>query len=119
MLSSFLAFRLTSRAALLTSLALAVCGCTSQGPGVSNITVSSTTPANASYDCGAQGRINIARAATGVRLTESDGSSFDLPASPPSQASRFGEEGLALVVENGEALWMKAGATPMTCRRSS
>lgn len=52
-----------------------------------------------------------------VRLVEPDGESYVLPASPPTQNSRFGEGGLALVVEGGEALWMKAGSPPVTCRR--
>lgn len=74
-------------------------------------------PRSAAYDCGEGHRIVIERAGNAVRLTDVDGESYDLPASPPSQASRFGEGGLALVVESGEALWMKAGKQPATCRR--
>ena len=76
----------------------------------------SVMPRNASYDCGDSGSIVVEAATDAVRLTEADGSSYDLPASPPSQASRFGTDGLALVVEEGEALWMKAGKEPVTCR---
>lgn len=78
--------------------------------------LASAMPRNATYDCGENGRIRVEGAGSVVRLTESDGSSYDLPASPPRQASRFGGDGLALVVEEGEALWMKAGKEPMTCR---
>ncbi len=78
--------------------------------------LASAMPRNATYDCGENGRIRVEGAGSVVRLTESDGSSYDLPASPPQQASRFGSDGLALVVEEGEALWMKAGKEPMTCR---
>lgn len=74
-------------------------------------------PRQATYDCGNDGRIIVEGGSSAVRLTETDGSSYDLPASPPTQNSRFGEGGLALVVEGGEALWMKAGKEPMTCKR--
>ncbi|MBO6717271.1 MAG: hypothetical protein JJ913_04865 [Rhizobiaceae bacterium] len=42
---------------------------------------------------------------------------FELVAAPPNQRSRYGAEGLALVLEGNEALWMKAGRPPMTCNR--
>jgi len=41
----------------------------------------------------------------------------DMPASPPTQHSRFGEAPYALVVEGQEALLMKNGKEPITCRR--
>lgn len=41
----------------------------------------------------------------------------ELPAAPPGQNTRFGKEGYALVIEGREALYMKAGRVPLTCRR--
>lgn len=77
----------------------------------------SAQPRMARYDCGGDGSITVEAMTSGVRLSEAEGDSFDLPASPPNQATRFGESGYALVIEGREALWMKAGKEPMTCRR--
>ncbi len=74
-------------------------------------------PRVATYDCGDKGAIQVENMRTAVRLVEASGDSYDLPASPPTQTSRYGEGGLALVIEGREALWMKAGKEPMTCRR--
>lgn len=74
-------------------------------------------PRRATYDCGDDGTITVEAMTSAVRLVDSEGASYDLPASPPTQTSRFGEGNVALVVEGGEALWMKAGREPMTCRR--
>lgn len=74
-------------------------------------------PRVATYDCGDKGSILVESMRSAVRLVETGGDSYDLPASPPTQSSRFGEGGLALVIEGREALWMKAGKEPMTCRR--
>lgn len=108
------------RVGLLASLAFLVAACVgdqqAQNKG-DTVDVMAAIPRQASYDCGNDGRIIVEGASNAVRLTEIDGSSYDLPASPPTQTSRFGEGGLALVVEGGEALWMKAGKEPMTCRR--
>lgn len=74
-------------------------------------------PRNATYDCGEDGSITVENGRTAVRLVEAQGDSYDLPASPPTQTSRYGEGGYALVLEGREALWMKARHEPMTCRR--
>ena len=74
-------------------------------------------PRRATYDCGEDGRVTVENLSTAVRLVEPDGESYNLPASPPTQTSRFGGDGMALVVEDREALWMKAGSEPVTCRR--
>ena len=79
--------------------------------------IAAAQPRHATYDCGTNGRITVENMRTAVRLVEAEGDSYDLPASPPTQTSRYGEGGLALVVEDREALWMKAGKEPMTCRR--
>ncbi len=101
------------------ALALSACVADSQ-PGampLQAIAVPPSEPASATYDCGADGSITVEAMQSAVRLVEAEGASYDLPASPPTQANRFGEGNVALVVEGGEALWMKAGREPMTCRR--
>ncbi len=74
-------------------------------------------PRHATYDCGEDGAISVENFSSSVRLVEAEGDSYELPASPPTQTSRYGEGGLALVVEGREALWMKAGREPVTCNR--
>lgn len=94
-------------------------GCVSES-SLSTVQTDSTSqqPRLARYDCGDDGTITLETGRGAVRLVEdATGDAFDLPASPPTQTSRYGEEGYALVVEGREALWMKGNATPMTCRR--
>lgn len=74
-------------------------------------------PRLVTYNCGDDGAITVEPMTSAVHLVDTEGASYDLPASPPTQASRFGEGGVALVVEEGEALWMKAGREPVTCRQ--
>jgi len=73
-------------------------------------------PRLATYNCGEDGAITVEARGRAVHLVDPEGASYDLPASPPTQGSRFGEGSVALVVEDGEALWMKAGREPVTCR---
>jgi hypothetical protein len=42
---------------------------------------------------------------------------LELPASPATQRSRYGEQPYALVLEGREALFMKNGQPPLTCTR--
>ena len=108
------------RAALAVSLALPMAACMGdqqQSQGRHDVQVAATRLPQATFDCGEDGKITLQGSQSAVRLIEADGSAYDLPASPPTQASRFGEGGLALVVEGEEALWMKAGKQPMSCRR--
>ncbi len=113
--------RRLSRSAPLAGLALLLAACVADGQqpqGRQTIAeTAAAQPRQATYDCGAAGRITVENMRTAVRLVEAEGDSYDLPASPPTQTSRYGEGGLALVVEDREALWMKAGKEPMTCRR--
>jgi hypothetical protein len=71
---------------------------------------------SATYDCGADGAILLRAGSGTVDLMEADGTSYALAAAPPGQNTRFGAEGYALVLEGREALWMKAGSEPATCR---
>ena len=86
-------------------------------PIVSDEAVEVAPPRRGVYDCGADGTITVEPMRSAVRLVDADGASYDLPASPPTQANRFGEGNAALVVEGREALWMKAGREPVECRR--
>jgi membrane-bound inhibitor of C-type lysozyme len=76
-----------------------------------------TQPRQATYNCGEGGSLIIENLRTSVHLTEPDGTSVELPASPPTQQSRFGEAPYALVLEGNEALLMKNGKEPLTCKR--
>ena len=69
------------------------------------------------YDCGEEGRIQVEFLGEGVRVTEADGSTVELPASPPGQRNRFGEGVSAIVIEGREALYMRARREPWTCMR--
>jgi hypothetical protein len=103
-------------------LAFGLCGCVSDGPApamtsLQAVETAPTQPRTATYNCGDDGSITVEAMPSAVRLVEAEGSSYELPASPPTQSNRFGEGNVALVVEDGEALWMKAGREPVTCRR--
>lgn len=100
-----------------TALLLAGCVSSTLQSQVSDIETGSIQPRSASYNCGDDGAITLENTRAAVRLTEADGTSYDLPASPPAQLSRYGEGLYALVLEGREALWMKSGKEPMTCKR--
>jgi membrane-bound inhibitor of C-type lysozyme len=74
-------------------------------------------PRLATYSCGDAGSLTVENFRTSVHITEPDGASVDLPASPPTQQSRYGEAPYALVLEGNEALLMKNGKEPLTCSR--
>ena len=104
---------------LAAGLAPALCACVAGGTGPAALQIVETgsgQPRLATYDCGQDGTITVEAMHSAVRLVEAEGSSYDLPASPPTQGNRFGEGNVALVVEGGEALWMKAGREPVTCK---
>lgn len=69
------------------------------------------------YDCGEDGRIQVEFFGDRVRVAEADGSTVELPASPPGQRNRFGEDLSAIVIEGREALYMRARREPWTCLR--
>jgi hypothetical protein len=95
-------------------------GCVPKGSDKAASLIADTSTAQpplATYDCGSDGRLTIENHTTSVHVTEPDGTMVDMPASPPTQHSRFGEAPYALVVEGQEALLMKNGKEPITCRR--
>lgn len=111
--------RIFTSCTTIAGAALLLAGCVSSTlqSQTSNIEAGSIQPRSASYNCGDNGAITLENTRTMVRLTEADGNSYDLPAAPPAQLSRYGEGLYALVLEGREALWMKSGKEPMTCKR--
>lgn len=106
--------------------ALLAAGCTGGGQQQQK-PVPGAQPRIATYQCGEGGSIRIVNTGAAILLSEDTGalaetgepetSQFELVAAPPNQRSRYGAEGLALVIEGREALWMKAGKAPLTCTR--
>lgn len=77
----------------------------------------STQPATATYACADGGMMTIENFGTSVRVTGASDQPLELPASPASQRTRYGEQPYALVIEGRDALFMKSGEEPLTCTR--
>lgn len=116
----------TMRAAFALLAIACVSGCESQGgpPGIAAAAAppalndpSAPQPRSATYACADGASVTIENLGSSVRVTEADGSSEDLPASPANQNSRYGEAHDAIVLDGREALVMKGGATPLACTR--
>ncbi|MGX5843306.1 hypothetical protein ACWGTI_21520 [Mesorhizobium sp. ArgA1] len=71
----------------------------------------------ATYNCAGGGRITIENLGTSLHVLSPDGTAEDLPASPANQNSRYGAAHDAIVIDGREALVMKGGKTPVTCKR--
>lgn len=84
-------------------------------PAVTDVTA--PQPRTATYSCADGGMMTIENLGASVRVRGPDGVSEDLPAAPANQNSRFGAERDAIVIDGGEALVMKGGHTPITCKR--
>ncbi len=105
---------------LLTLSALAaVTACTVDQPRKSVVapSVDTSQPATATYSCADGGMITIQNLGASVRILNGADEPLELPASPPTQRSRYGEQPYALVLEGNEALLMKNGSEPLTCTR--
>jgi len=74
-------------------------------------------PRTATYTCAGGGRITIENLGTSLHVLGPDGTAEDLPASPANQNSRYGAAHDAIVIDGREALVMKGGKTPVTCKR--
>jgi len=61
--------------------------------------------------------MTIQNLGTSVRVQGLGDDVLELPASPATQRSRYGEQPYALVLEGREALFMKNGQPPLTCTR--
>lgn len=72
----------------------------------------------ATYKCGNGGMISIQNLGTSLRVAGPDGWTEEFAASPPNQSSRYqAATHDAIVIDGGEALVMKKGSRPLTCRR--
>ncbi|UCI26987.1 hypothetical protein [Mesorhizobium sp. B2-8-5] len=82
-----------------------------------------TTPRSgigtATYRCGNGGLITMQNLGSSLRVVRPDGTTEDFAASPANQSSRYQEAAThdAIVIDGREALVMKRGSTPQTCRR--
>jgi hypothetical protein len=74
-------------------------------------------PATATYSCADGGMMTVQNLGTSVRIQGLGDDVIELPASPTTQRSRYGEQPYALVLEGREALFMKNGQPPLTCTR--
>ena len=77
----------------------------------------SATVIDLSFDCGDGESLHLAGDGATLLATDSHETRIRLEASPADQRSRYDADGHALVLNEREALWMKPGTPPMTCRR--
>ncbi|NMG38100.1 hypothetical protein GRZ55_02460 [Chelativorans sp. ZYF759] len=112
LLSTRLSARLILALPLVATLAS---GCVANG--IPSETPSQPRAIDLSFDCGGGERLRLTGDGASLVATDSSATTVRLSASPPGQSSRYGADGHALVINEREALWMRAGATPMTCRR--
>ncbi|WP_311202697.1 MULTISPECIES: hypothetical protein [unclassified Mesorhizobium] len=63
--------------------------------------------------------ITIQNLGSSLRVLRPDGSAVVFPASPANQTSRYQEAAThdAIVIDGREALVMKKGSTPQSCKR--
>lgn len=87
----------------------------SAGGAVTDVTT--PQPRTATYNCADGGRMTIENLGTSLHVLGADGASEDLQASPANQNSRYEQAHDAIVIDGREALVMKAGSTPVTCKR--
>jgi hypothetical protein len=79
--------------------------------------LSESQPRQATYRCDGNATLTVENMRSSVLLVDPQGDSVTLPASPASQQTRYGQPGYALVLEGRDALYMKGGKPPLTCRR--
>lgn len=86
---------------------------------VTDLTVPRSGVGTATYRCGNGGMITIQNLGSSLRVVRPDGTTEDFAASPANQSSRYQEAAThdAIVIDGREALVMKRGSTPQTCRR--
>src|SRR5262245_13098611 len=111
-------------AALFVFLAAALAACTTASSNrAGSASVASdgdqiaSQPATATYSCADGGLMTVQNLGTSVRVQGLGDDVLELPASPATQRSRYGEQPYALVLEGHEALFMKNGQPPLTCTR--
>lgn len=95
---------------------------TSPAPAT-KITTDLTAPRSivgtATYGCGNGSAITIQNLGSSLRVIEPGGATEEFVASPANQSSRYQEAAThnAIVIDGREALVMKRGSTPQTCKR--
>jgi hypothetical protein len=95
---------------------------TAQAPAtkiITDLTAPRSGIGAATYRCGNGGMISIQSFGTSLRVSGPDGVSEEFAASPANQTSRYQAAAThdAIVIDGREALFMKRGSTPQTCRR--
>lgn len=87
-------------------------------PAIGLAQESAPQPRTATYSCAGGGSMTIENRGASIYVQGSDGAiDEELPASPANQNSRFGIEHDAVVIDGRDALIMKGGHTPVTCKR--
>ena len=84
-----------------------------------DLTAPRSTVGTATYGCGNGSAITIQNLGSSLRVIEPDGATEEFVASPANQSSRYQEAAThnAIVIDGREALVMKRGSTPQTCKR--
>ncbi|WP_027169069.1 hypothetical protein [Mesorhizobium sp. WSM3224] len=86
---------------------------------ITDLTVPRSGVGTATYRCGNGGMITIQNLGSSLRVVRPDGTTEEFAASPANQSSRYQEAAThdAIVIDGREALVMKRGSTPQTCKR--
>ncbi|MBX3568884.1 MAG: hypothetical protein KF914_12555 [Rhizobiaceae bacterium] len=113
--------RLPVRAAIALVVAC-LSGCVSEGnagrsTAQASLASSDPQPGRATYACEDNTMITVDNRVSEVTVTDSEGDVSTLPAAPAEQRSRYGIEGMAIVLDGLDALFMKGRHEPLNCRR--
>ncbi|WP_371011557.1 hypothetical protein [Mesorhizobium sp. RCC_202] len=86
---------------------------------ITDLTAPRSSVGMATYRCGNGGTIAIQNLGNALRVVRPDGTTEEFAASPANQNSRYQEAAThdAIVIDGREALVMKRGSTPQTCKR--
>ncbi|WP_027053209.1 hypothetical protein [Mesorhizobium erdmanii] len=86
---------------------------------ITDLTAPRSAVGTATYGCGNGSAITIQNLGSSLRVIEPDGATEEFVASPANQSSRYQEAAThnAIVIDGREALVMKRGSTPRTCKR--
>ena len=85
---------------------------------ITDLTAPRSGIGTATYRCGNNGMITIQNLGRSLRVVGSDGATEEFAASPANQSSRYqAATHDAIVIDGREALVMKKGSTPQTCKR--
>jgi len=102
---------------VLLPLLAAAAGCVANGDAPVSTGRAEVRMVEMRFDCGEGETLRLTGDGAALVAADSHETVVRLEAAPPGQSARYGADGHALVLNDGEALWMKAGEAPMTCRR--